>query len=63
MSSCGKSFDKINEKVEIIDRDKQVKCIINNFQNNNIYYKDMYHSGKNLCYKNGVIFCYRYGYT
>ena len=44
-----------NKKVEIIDRDKQVKCIIKNFQNNNIYYKDMVSCGKNLCYKNGVI--------
>ena len=55
MSSCGKSFNKIYKKVEIIDRDKQVKCIIKNFQNNNIYYKDMVSGGRNLCYKDGVI--------
>lgn len=59
LSNCGKSIDKYkkyNQKINIINPDKQINCIIHNLKKCKIKHLDMPNNGKNLCVdKNGTL--------
>ena len=48
-SHCGKSLNRLFYKINILNYEKQVDCIIHNLKKNNIVHLDMVSNGKNLC--------------
>ena len=52
---CGTSVDKL-KSMKIDNIDEQINNILNTLEKNKINHLDIHDSGKNICYKDGVIY-------